>query len=127
MKKIVLIMSMLISSSLFARESLEMFSPIERQAIVSSIDSACGDSWCEGDYDFRFKDFSCNKLSHSCYLFFNFIKIDEQERRFYSKEQVCEFKNISKLDQILDGDFLNEKFYDEISNCINERQSLIEF
>ena len=128
MKLITLIVFSLVNFSAFASGVTELFSPSERNQVIRTIDNTCGDSWCEGDYNFKFVNFSCDKFKKACDLSFHFIKSDEQEKQIYSPIQVCHFKNIKNLSQIKDGDFsLNQNFYDELTECISNRESEVQF
>ena len=100
-------------SSAFANESKEIFSGNQREDIIHSIDVICGDTWCEGDYNFKFTDFSCNKLTAKCELSFHFIKSDKENEELLSPLQVCRFQNIMDIKQIKESKFsLNSNFYD---------------
>lgn len=124
MKQIILMLTLLIASStLFANESNELLSPKERNEVLRSIDDVCGDTWCEGDYNFKFINFSCDKIAKSCDLSFHFIKSDEQSVETYSPVQVCHFQNITNFKQIKDNNFsLNESFYEELTDCITTHE-----
>ena len=131
MKKYILIVSLFITSiatSLYANETNEIFSLMERKEILRSIDNVCGDTWCEGDYNFKFKNFSCNKLTKSCYVSFHFIKSDEQSLETYSPIQICHFNNITSIKQVQESKMeLNEHFYEELTSCIENLESKVEF
>ena len=40
----------------------------EVQTSLKLIDDICGDTWCEGDYDFRFRYLYCSRDAESCTL-----------------------------------------------------------
>ena len=102
-----------------------------RSKLIFSIDNICGDTWCEGDYDFKFNQFACNKKSSECELTFQFIERSDDKtvkEDLYSEKQVCHFDNIKSFDQLMDGEFsLNQDFYDQVSNCISEREASVTF
>lgn len=128
MKTILLTMAVLSSSTLFANSSTELFTVHQRKEVLRAIDNICADSWCEGDYNFNFKDLNCNKLTKSCELNFNFISTDDNNVEKYSALQTCQFKNITKFDQLMDSKFsLNDEFYDLVNNCISEKEDNIQF
>lgn len=109
-------------------ESHELFSIAQRTEVVRSIDDACADSWCEGDYNFKFVKLSCDKFTSSCDLSFHFIKSDDQSVETFSKLQVCHFENIRNFKQLKDSMYsLNEKFYDDLTECIGNRQNEVQF
>lgn len=131
MKNLILIISLFttsIATPLYANEVNEIFSLTERKEVLRSIDNVCGDTWCEGDYNFKFKNFSCNKLNKSCYVSFHFIKSDEQSVETYSPVQFCHFNNITSIKQVQESKLaLNDHFYEELTNCIESLESQIEF
>ncbi|MBC7540877.1 MAG: hypothetical protein H7281_18800 [Bacteriovorax sp.] len=128
MKKIILMLALLMTSAVFANQSNELLSPTQRNEVIRSIDDVCGDTWCEGDYNFKFIYFSCDKLAKSCDLSFHFIKSEEQSVETYSPVQVCHFQNITNFKQIKDSNYsLNDNFYEELTNCIDNRQNEVQF
>ena len=75
--------SLLIFSSFFitslsiastTARSTDIFTESQKETVVKAIDNICGDTWCEGDYDFKFNQFACNKKSSECELTFQFIE-----------------------------------------------------
>lgn len=40
----------------------------QERVVLNAIDDLCGDTWCEGDYGFEFRDFSCDAKRASCTL-----------------------------------------------------------
>lgn len=120
MKSIIIICSFFISSALFA-ESEEIFSKPQNQKIVEAIDNICADSWCEGNYNYEFTSFSCDKSVHTCNLSFYFINTETEDGiSVYSPLQICSFSNIMNLKQILTRtNSLNDNFYSELDMCIS--------
>lgn len=117
-----------ITSSVVANEGNELFSLAERSEVIRSIDDICGDTWCEGDYNFKFSHFSCDKTVKTCDLGFFFIKNNEQSVEVYSPIQTCHFSDIHYFHQIKDSKFsLNQNFYDKLTNCIGARENEIQF
>ena len=131
MKKIIIMLTFVTFSSFssaFANESQEIFSGNQREDIIRSIDSICGDSWCEGEYNFKFIDFSCDKSTATCALSFHFIKSDKETEEILSPLQVCHFQNIMDINQIKENRFsLNSNFYDELSQCISINENNVKF
>jgi hypothetical protein len=38
--------------------------------VLDLVDDICGDTWCEGEHDFRFRGVRCTERTASCNLFF---------------------------------------------------------
>lgn len=121
------IAAILLSSTAFATERL--FSARQEKKVLEAIDNVCGDTWCEGDYNFRFNTFICSKKTHSCELNFQFISSNEEgEEEKFSAEQICRFENIREFSQLMDGKWsLNDKFYEDVTECIWEKESSVSF
>lgn len=123
-----LLASLPIGSTVFANSSEEIFTEVQRQEIVGAIDNICADTWCEGDYNFEFIDFNCNKLDNTCKLSFHFIKTEDNDDQTYSPLQICHFENIKSIKQIKrERDTLTDKFYEEVSDCITDLESELNF
>ncbi len=129
MKHIIFIVTLISCTNIFAATANDLFSAVQKNAALQAIDSICGDTWCEGDYNFRFNEFTCDKKEKSCELNFQFIKSTEKsEMDIYSLPQTCRILNINSFHQIMDTKYsLNEEFYEEVSNCINEKEAHVEF
>lgn len=127
MKQLFLMAALLVNSQLFASDSRDFLSHDQKEDILSSIDSVCGDTWCEGDFDFRFTEFSCNQLTSVCILNFHFIKNEEDAEDVFSPLQTCEFKNISNFKQIKASAFtLDDSFFSELTECISLREKEVQ-
>jgi hypothetical protein len=107
--------------------SAELFSKNQRQLILETIDNTCADSWCEGDYNFEFVDFSCSRTNNICDLNFYFINNDN-DLEIKSKLQFCHFANIIKIEQIIDkSQELNNLFYEALDACISGHEVEVQF
>jgi len=125
---------MLTSLILFSQISVsvasedQIFTPKERKNILKVIDDICADSWCEGDYDFKFLDLNCMKKTHRCELTFHFIKFEDENHQVKSPVQTCAISNIKGIESVLSNeDMLNNDFYDELSECILTKEQSIVF
>jgi len=104
----------------------EYLSKSERQAILDRIDNACGDIWCESDFNYDFKSLNCAVESHTCVLKFEMTyfaassESDNGEFRFTSTCTISDVQSFQSLsDQILaDG---NTK-YEALDACFEKRQ-----
>lgn len=127
MKNYIFITSLFLASSIYAKDSNQLFTKKQNEQVLREIDNICGDTWCEGEYNFEFINFSCKKSTLSCELDFKFVKIDERDNNIYSQIQSCEFENITKFTQLIDasGD-LTEVFYHNVSSCIHELEENVQ-
>lgn len=130
MKSIFVFLILFTSSTLLAgsRVSTELFTEKQTSEIIQAIDNICADTWCEGDYNFEFIDFSCNKSVHTCDLTFHFIETDDDNVQTYSALQTCHFTNITKFKQIKQSkNSLNHNFYEELTDCITTLEDQLKF
>ena len=88
------------------------------------LDNICGDTWCEGDFNFEFTDLEINKKDKSAVV--NFEMIDEwydTEKRFST---FCVVPNISSFKDVIDFNsnkkYLTDYFYETLGECISERE-----
>ena len=40
----------------------------QAKTVLRLVDTICGDTWCDGDYDFGFRKISCDKRAKACTL-----------------------------------------------------------
>lgn len=72
----------------------------ERKLILKEIDSICGDTWCEGDLEFNFSEFYCDKESRSCKLeLTSWIRSEEADTKV---DRSCTFNEIVSFSQLID-------------------------
>ncbi len=45
----------------------------EESSLLTSIDNICGDTWCEGDFNFSFNSFVCDFDKSECVMEYEFI------------------------------------------------------
>lgn len=103
----------------------ELFSPEENARVVKAIDYICGDIWCEGYYEYKFHELSCDKKSNQCDLSFQFIESIDDREVIYSPMQVCRIDGIYSLDQVIKADdYLKFEFIDQLSNCFGDLAEL---
>ena len=58
------------------------FSATQHEEVRSQIDNICGDTWCEGDFDFIFDEFKCLKNDfNTCHLMVTLLPEDENDLR----------------------------------------------
>lgn len=126
--KVLFIFLMLVFGNAVKAESVyyeELFSPEENARVFKAIDFICGDIWCEGYYEYKFVNLSCDKKSNQCDLSFRFIESIDDWQVNYSPVQVCHLREIYSLDQLIgDGNYLQFEFIDKLSNCFEDLAAL---
>lgn len=116
--------------------SQKLPSPEER--VRKAIDDICGDTWCEGDYQFDFKTVSFDKDGNQTQVDFTMTPYSSEqaisnEEKFSSvlvspSFQVrCIVKGYSDASLILEeNNSLNWDFYRALTDCVNSlEQNLV--
>ena len=110
---------------LLSKKNSDIITDNQKIQIIELIENECGDSWCEGDYDYEFINFSCNKNVEVCKMSFYFINTDNDMK---SSLQYCFFYKITRLDQVLmNVKRLQIDFYETLDMCLSNLQGSILF
>jgi hypothetical protein len=103
-------------------------SSAEERTALKLIDDICGDTWCEGDYNFAFEKLTCRAGnpgvagSGSCALRLALIPYEDNPPRFVRSCTTRGFSGFASLVQTAPNGYqsLQPDFYDALSECINE-------
>ncbi len=140
MKNILLGLSVLLSLSAASAEAKDFLSPHQAKIVVGEIDSICADTWCEGDFGYRFNTFKCDDKTGACKLAFQMacmdIGEDDMSRGWVKWTKFeCKFKGYDRFFDFVemntneDGSHwysLRDKFYEDVSdNCISEKEKVM--
>ena len=95
------------------------------------IDDICGDTWCEGDHDFRFDRLQCQKgcgrNEGSCMLTFRIFSYDTDIETGPTYERACRTGGFTGFDSLVStqGRYptLEPAYYDALSECISQIES----
>ena len=61
MKFLITLLLAFISLSTFASVNNHL-TPVEEKGLLKSIDNICGDTWCEGDFNYNFVEVRCPEI-----------------------------------------------------------------
>ena len=83
--------------------------------VLSLVDVACGDTWCEGDFNFVFTHFSCNFVEGVCNLSFlaNEHGLAEQVRGD------CNLRGYYKESDLLDSEDVSGRMLSRLTHSLN--------
>ncbi len=101
----------------------QILSENDKTEVLKLIDHICADSWCAGDYDYKFTKFSCNDTTSVCTLSFKIIDRDSKPNESHVLNRRCIFKEISSIDNIIHDRTLTQEFYDKLNFCVSDRES----
>jgi len=115
----------IITVSLFMSISLAK-SQNKYDLALELIDNVCGDSWCEGDFNFEFLEFKLETKKAEAKVSFKLIGDRGKERKFFETD--CTVKNINSMEDVI-GSYrgrpeLNNHFYEELSLCISDKEEI---
>lgn len=103
----------------------------EAKTVLKLLDDICGDTWCEGDHDFRFLKIGCDTSSATCNLFFLMYPYDATPT--VASLRSCKTGNFAGYASLVE---LNPQgvpslvwsYYEAVSDCIarlEERSSTL--
>jgi hypothetical protein len=95
----------------------------EVKTVLKLIDGVCGDTWCEGDNDFRFRHLFCESTSGTCALMFQTAARDGASPPRW-RWQTCRTTGFTGLDSLVDtapGGYpsLKDSYYEALTACID--------
>jgi hypothetical protein len=98
----------------------------ERRVALSAIDGICGDTWCEGDFDYRFNRMKCNFTIGVCRLDFDAgPRPPENQKMKWTRSEKCFLVGIHAFSDLIDSwgnsGSLNQAAYEQITKCIEEK------
>lgn len=96
--------------------------------VLTAIDNICGDTWCEGDFDYSFNAISCDFKTATCKFEFDYIwyEFDEEYEEILETITIphtCELTGVESLSYMLeDSNYLDLKweFYHTVGDCISD-------
>lgn len=97
----------------------------QERLVLDAIDDLCGDTWCEGDYAFEFRDFSCDAKRASCTLRLRIARLTEEPLSWHQRSG--EVRGFVRYDEMVEtypsGDLsLDEDFVVAVGELIEEVQ-----
>ena len=90
------------------------------------IDNICGDTWCEGDFNFEFFEFKLDVEKAEAMVSFKLISEWGKEPKFFETD--CTVNNINSMYDVI-GSYrgrpeLNNNFFEELSLCISDKEEV---
>ena len=107
------------------RPPCQELSPSQEKIALKLIDDICGDTWCEGDYNFDFRALACDLRRMSCTLRFQMFPWDTVASGSSAYSRSCETTGFSGFDSLVatapNGyQSLVPSFYDALTTCIGK-------
>jgi hypothetical protein len=93
-------------------------SPAVEGDVLRAIDTACGDVWCEGDFDYRFKRLVCDFGAERCTLVAVVLPVDEDA----AYARACRIRGLADVSDLVGQEggrtTLKPAFFDKVDDCI---------
>lgn len=111
MKFLFIIILLVSSFNSFAKEFL---TNEQKRIVLAEIDNVCGDTWCEGDFNYEFTFLKCDDIKKSCTLEFSSYYHSDLESVEFNSCNVQTFTQFSDL--ITNTGELTQRFYETLTN-----------
>jgi len=97
-----------------------------RQEVLAAVDMICADTWCEGDYNFKFTGLECSFERSLCVLSYDAGAWPSEGQRIqWSRHESCRLKGVrSRADLLVpmgSARRLADSPYEQITRCIDEQ------
>jgi hypothetical protein len=127
MKKIMVILGVL--GGLMANSAYVQANDLDRteiKAFLFAVDQICADTWCEGDYNFRFTGVDCDFSEGRCQLSYDAgIWPNLGQRWVWSRHESCRISGVRSLSDLLteqgNSQILSVQPYEQITQCIADQ------
>lgn len=100
----------------------------QQATVLKLIDDICGDTWCEGDHNFRFDELDCRKgcggRDGSCKMTFRIFSYDTDLETGPTYTRSCRTGGFAGFDSLVEthGTYqsLAPAYYDALTECISQ-------
>lgn len=96
----------------------------QQKTTLKLVDDICGDSWCEGDYNFGFRLISCAKSAHTCTLTLQIFPREgapgSEKKSYWRSCKTSGFTSFASLVTTASNGYqsLNDDYYDALTECV---------
>jgi hypothetical protein len=99
-------------------------SAAQANTALGLIDAICGDTWCDGDYDFGFRRLTCSKAAKTCTLTVQVFPREGVTSSARSYWRSCKTADFSGFDSLVSTgpsgyQSLNNDYYDALTECLS--------
>ena len=98
-----------------AAQAQEFLKPAQTKEAIRRIDGTCADTWCSGDFDYKFEQLHCSAKPKSCRLVFKMWDRSKPKTRHGVS---CDAYKVARYADLVSGWDLTEPFYDQLNECI---------
>jgi hypothetical protein len=92
----------------------------QQRTVLQVIDNTCGDTWCEGEFNYRFTRMACDFGARRCTLSATVITYDSPAKYY---PRACRITGISSYRSMIGGTSSNPRltttFFNKVDDCMN--------
>lgn len=111
--------------------SRSALSPLQEATALKLVDDICGDTWCEGDHNFRFDRLDCRSgcggQPGTCKLTFRIFSYDTDVETGPTYARSCKTSGFTGFDSLVETQgnhqALNWDYYEALTECIARVES----
>lgn len=105
--------------------------PAQTKTVLRLIDDICGDTWCDGDYDFGFRRLTCSGALHTCTLTLQAFPVEGVVASHKSYWRSCKTPGFSGFASLVNTatngyQSLTDGYYDVLGECMARVQGNLE-
>ena len=95
----------------------------QQKTALKLIDDICGDTWCDGDYNFGFRLISCAKAAHTCTLTLQVFPregVPASQKSYWRSCKTSGFTGFASLVSTATNGYqsLDQDYYDALTECV---------
>ncbi len=108
--------------------TVNALSAAQSKTVLRLIDTICGDTWCDGDYDFGFRRLTCSQAGKTCTLVLQAFPIEgvkSSQKSYWRSCKTPGFNGFALLVNTAPNGYqsLTDDYYDVLSECVSRVES----
>jgi hypothetical protein len=100
----------------------------QQRTVLQQIDNICGDTWCEGEFNFRFTRMACDFGARRCTLSATLLPYDNSGKTY---PRACRITGLSSYRSMITGTSSNPRlvdaFYNKVNDCVTRWEATIPY
>lgn len=93
----------------------------QKEIALKEIDTICADTWCSGDYNFKFLSIKCDDTKATCQINYEMFVWEQEDAKLSLNCQIKPLKKFSDLVKKTGNDqSLTENFYQKLTECLEK-------
>jgi len=99
-------------------------SPAQSKTVLKLVDDICGDTWCEGDYNFAFRKLQCATCTGTCILTLQLLPREGMPDEGKAYTRTCTTRGFTGFDSLVQTSAsgyqsLQGNYYSALTECIS--------